>query len=309
MSATESLQAAATVSAVEAIVSTHLGRAWRVESTTDLGDRSSHPAMVFTGDSLSVFAKRADSVDQLQDELDGLELLHRDAGVAVPVPVGSGVLSLPDGSAVLLTEALVETVPEDRTRQDWEAIGRTLGELHQVRGSEFGLERDGWFGPLHQDNRPVVSGSWADFYAQRRLLPWLATAATSGGVPVSVLSQVEQLVERLPSLVGPEPEPRLLHGDAQHHNFVSTPSGAVVIDASPYYGHPEIDLALLDYFVPVPAVTFEAYAEVNPVAPEFEERRELWRIFAYLAVLTVDSRSDWARQFVGRLDGALARYL
>jgi len=50
---------------------------------------------------------------------------------------------------------------------------------------------------------------------------------------------------RLPDLAGPEPRPALLHGDAQQNNFVSTAAGAVVIDAAPYFGHPEADLALV----------------------------------------------------------------
>jgi fructosamine-3-kinase len=101
----------------------------------------------------------------------------------------------------------------------------------------------------------------------------------------------------------------LLHGDAQHHNFVSTPVGAVVIDPSPYFGHPEVDLALLDYFTPVPDVTFAAYREIQPIAPDFAVRRELWRIPAYLAILIVDADSDFGRTFTARLAAALDRYV
>ena len=64
---------------------------------------------------------------------------------------------------------------------------------------------------------------------------------------------VHRIAERLPDLCGPEPRPALLHGDAQQHNFISTPAGAVVIDACPYFGHPEADLAQLGFFQPVPA--------------------------------------------------------
>ena len=50
----------------------------------------------------------------------------------------------------------------------------------------------------------------------------------------------------------PEPVPTLVHGDAQESNFVSTRDGAVLVDACPYFGHPELNLALVDYFEPVP---------------------------------------------------------
>jgi fructosamine-3-kinase len=297
-----------TVADVEAAVSRHRHRRWRVESLTDVGDRSSHPAVVYHGSDLSVFAKLAEAPEQLVDELAGLALLGDTADVLVPTPIGQGWLLRPDGSAMLLTEGLSERVPDRRTPADWEAIGHTLARIHLVRGDKFGLGRDGWFGPLRQPNQPVPTNTWSEFYAARRILPWLATSRDSNRLPAEVATRVERLVGRLPELVGPEPEPRLLHGDAQHHNFISTAAGAVVIDASPYYGHPEVDLALLDYFAPVPPETWTAYAEIAPISDSFAERRELWRIFAYLAVLTVDGQSSWGRQFLGRLVAALDSY-
>lgn len=299
---------AGTVATIEAALSRHLHRRWRVESVTDLAERSSHPAVVFAGPTLSVFAKLAHSSEQLADELAGLELLATAAGVRVPAPIGPGWLELPGGAAVLLAEALPERAPVQRCRADWESIGRTLARIHLVGADHFGLDRDGWFGPLRQDNRCVRSNTWADFYAERRLVPWLATATAAGNLPADILPRLQLLIERLPDLIGPEPTPCLLHGDAQHHNFVSTPSGAVVIDPSPYFGHPELDLALLDYFVPVPPETFAAYTEIRPIPDGFTERIELWRVFAYLAILTADGASSWGRSFIDRLSGALARY-
>ncbi len=304
-----SLTEPSVVASIEAAVSRHLHRGWRVQLVTDVGDRSSHPAVVYHGSSLSVFAKLADVPEQLADELTGLALLRDIAEVLVPNPIGRGWLQLPDGRAVMLTEGLSERVPSLRGPADWASIGRTLARIHLVGGQEFGLERDGWFGPLPQRNRPVPTNSWSDFYAERRILPWLASSRESGSLTAEVATRVERLVDLLPQLIGPEPEPRLLHGDAQHHNFISSPAGAVVIDASPYFGHPEIDLALLDYFNPVPPEVWAAYGEISPISESFPERRELWRIFAYLAVLTVDGQSSWGRQFLSRLTAALDRYV
>lgn len=298
--------------AIEGAVSEHLGRGWHIDHTTDLAERSSHAAMILSGEGLAVFAKlanRPDAQEQVSAELAGLDLIGTLADVAVPQTVGSGLVDLPGGGSVLLFEALVERVPEERTRADWESIGRTLARLHSVRGEQFGLDQNGFFGPLPQDNSPIPGGKWADFYRERRVLPWLATAAAAGSVDESTVRRVERLMERLPDLSGPESQPALLHGDAQHHNFVSTPAGAVVIDPSPYFGHPELDLALLDYFTPVPDATFSAYAEVQPMAADFPERRELWRVFAYLGILTVDAASDFGRSFTARLTAALDRYV
>jgi Fructosamine kinase len=122
----------------------------------------------------------------------------------------------------------------------------------------------------------------------------LRSAVDSGHLPLDLAAEVEQRVRGMPVLAGPEPRPSLLHGDAQQSNFVSTPAGAVVIDPAPYFGHPEIDLALIDYFHPVPDEVFDAYREITRIDSGLAQWRELWRVFGYLAVVTVngDKSSD-----------------
>jgi fructosamine-3-kinase len=178
-----------------------------------------------------------------------------------------------------------------------------------VHDPQFGLDHlNGFFGPLPQDNAPVASNHWSDFYAERRLAPRLRSSVDTGHIPVALAADIEQLRRRLPMLCGPEPRPSLLHGDAQHHNFVSTFTGAVVVDAAPYFGHPEIDLALVDYFSPVPGDVFDAYREVSVIDPGFAQRRELWRIFAYLAVVTVAGDKPFGRGILARLADAVRHY-
>jgi fructosamine-3-kinase len=297
--------------AIEREASHHRRRRWVSEAFTNLDDRASHPCGLLLGQTFSVFAKLGRDQaarEQFQAELDGLALLRRRARIATPTPVGGGLVKLDDG-ALLLFEALSERVPADRTRADWRSIGRTLASLHQVHDSHFGAAHlDGFFGPLPQDNTPVASNRWADFYTERRLIPRLRSAVDAGHLPRGLAADIERLGRRLSMLCGPEPRPALLHGDAQHHNFVSTPSGAVVVDAAPYFGHPELDLALVDYFHPVPDDVFAAYRELVPIDSGFAERRELWRIFAYLAVVTVDGSQPFGRGILVRLTDAVRLY-
>jgi fructosamine-3-kinase len=82
--------------------------------------------------------------------------------------------------------------------------------------------------------------------------------------------------------------PALLHGDAQQNNFISTEGEAVVIDPAVYYGHPEIDLAYIDFFEPVPEDVFIGYREEMPIDSGFRERRDLWRLYGHLAMVEVD---------------------
>jgi fructosamine-3-kinase len=297
----------AVVAEIERAASQHLGRPWVSQGFTDLDDRSSHPCAILHGQPFSVFAKLGSGArDQFEAELSGLRLLTKAAGILTPVPVATGLIDLADAS-LLLFEALPERLPGHRTNHDWAEIGRALATLHQIKHQGFELDRQGFFGPLPQDNRPITSNRWADFYAQRRILPLLQTAVDSGNLPVDLAGGVARIAERLPALAGPEPRPSLLHGDAQQNNFISTARGAIVIDASPYFGHPEIDLAQVDFFHLVPARLFDAYQETAPIDPGFADRRDLWRLPTHLAIVAVDG--PVGQRHLALLADAIRRYV
>jgi fructosamine-3-kinase len=295
----------------------HLARAWTATGFTDLNDRASHPCGIFAGTPFSVFAKLyagAEGAEQASAELRGLALIRELSGAATPIPIAAGAVVTGAG-ILLLSEALPERdagkgLPaSSRTAGDYAEIGRALARLHQARGAEFGLPGPGgFFGPLRQDNRRVAAGRWAGFYAERRMLPMLRAARDSGHLPAELVPEVERIVARLPRLCGPEPVPALLHGDAQQNNFVSVPGGAVLIDVCPYFGHPEIDLALVDYFQPVPDALFQAYSEIAPIDAGFAGRRELWRLFGYLAVVAVDGGNPFGRSILPRIAAAVRQY-
>jgi fructosamine-3-kinase len=190
----------------------------------------------------------------------------------------------------------------ERTSIQWREIGRTLAQIHRVKGNAYGLDSHNYFGPLYQDNRPM--SDWSTFYAERRLFPRLMGAVNAGHMPTTAIQQAEKLISRLPDLCGPEVAPTLLHGDAQHHNFVSTSEGTVVIDLAVYYGHPEIDLAYVDYFHPMPEDVFLGYQEELPIDSGFYERRDLWRVYGYLAAVEVEGAP-----YLGKLLEAMQKYL
>lgn len=288
---------------MEAAVSDHLGERWRATGFTDLSERASHPCGIFHGGPISVFAK-LNAAGETPAEVRGLELLRRHA---VAVSQVLACVRVTDGT-LLLQQAIPEIPAEQRTPAQWASIGRELAKLHQVHGESFGLAAfDGYFGPLPQDNRPAAD--WPSFYGSRRLAPLLRLAVDSGRLDPRLAAGVERLIDRLPELSGPPPRPTLLHGDAQQNNFLTSENRAFLLDTAPYYGHPEIDLALLDYFAPVPPIVFDAYREVTPIDSTFGDRRELWRLFGYLAVVTVDGDSAFGRPFLARIAAAVHRYL
>ena len=284
---------------IQKAVSEHIGRRWEVVAATDLARLASHPCAILSDGSYEVFAKYSDtanSVDQFETEVAGLRLLTERGGIRTPEFVA--IASAPSGS-ILILEA-VQAVP--RGPKQWRQIGRMLAQLHRANGSYFGLERHCYFGPLHQDNTPL--GNWPEFLAQRRLLPGLRLAIDSGNMPLDLALRIEQLITRLPTLCGPEVAPVLIHGDAQQNNFISTSYGAVAVDPAAYYGHPEMDLAFVDYFQPVPDDLFAGYQETTAIDRGFWERRELWRVWGYLGWAAVGYTAGFSA-----LTRAVDRYL
>ena len=284
--------------AVEEAVSRHTGRPWTIRQATDLAEFACHPTAILSDGAFSVFAKfsAADhGLHQFQIELAGLRLLSDRAGVLAPMPIG--IVPIPGGCILILEAAqAVERAP-----RQWRQIGGTLARAHRVKGEQFGLETNGYFGPLPQDNRPL--STWPAFYGQRHLWPGMRLAVDSGHLPPALARRVEMVIARLPELCGPDIAPVLLHGGAQQNNFISTHRMAVVIDPAVYYGHPEMDLAYVDYFQPVPLDLFDGYQAELPIDPGFWERRDLWRIWGYLAAVTVEGTA-----YLPRLAAALQNY-
>jgi len=284
---------------LEQFISNQLGRQWSVKISRDLADLACHPAAILSDGTFSVFAKFSDApngAEQFEIEVASLRLLAEKSGVLIPAPVG--ILPADNGYILILEE--VRAV--ERTSHHWRQIGQALARIHKVKSNRFGLETPGYFGPLYQDNTPM--DDWSIFYAEHRLVPGMKLAVDSGNLPFSLAAKLERVIARLADLCGPKIIPSLLHGDAQQNNFISSDLGAFVIDPAVYFGHPEMDLAYVDYFQPVPNTVFEGYQEELPIDAGFWERRYLWRMWGYLAAVTVEGAS-----YLGKLTEAIQRYV
>jgi fructosamine-3-kinase len=284
---------------IERAISEYREHPWKIKSEKDFSEFAYHRAAVISDDSFAVFLKCStapEAVRQFEIEIANLKFLSEKAGVQIPNPIA--ILQV-QKETLLIMEAL-ETI--ERGPRQWREIGATLARIHQVPGSDCGFDIGGYWGPLYQDNRPI--SNWNTFFRERRLLPLLKTAVDSGNLPASTASKVELLAGRLPQLCGLNVTPVLLHGDAQQNNFISTMKGTFIIDPAVYYGNPEIDLALLDSFQPVPEDVFNGYRDELPIDPGFPERKDLWRIPLYLAAVALEGPMH-----LMRLTGAVNRYL
>jgi fructosamine-3-kinase len=166
------------------------------------------------------------------------------------------------------------------------AFGRGLARLHATGADTFGATEDGFIASL-----PLPNGSastWPEFYATRRVLPYLKLASDRGHIDAADVAAVEAVVRRLVALAGPQEPPARLHGDLWGGNVVWTSDPAtgqhgVLIDPAAHGGHRESDLAMLALFgLPHLQRVLDAYQEAAPLSPGWEERQPLHQLFPLL---------------------------
>jgi fructosamine-3-kinase len=215
------------------------------------------------------------------DEAAGLEWLGEPGGVSVPKVIG--VCDEADAPRLLALEWI------DSGRLDTageEALGRGLAKIHAAGALEFGATpaRGGGyanapmrFNQLSLPNDPRET--WADFYAENRLLPLARLSLERGAFSSEDMDLIERVAARLPEIAGP-PEPvARTHGDLWSGNILPAADGTpYLIDPVAHGGHREVDLALLAVFGGPGRRCFEAYDEVFPRAAAHEEREQLWHL-------------------------------
>lgn len=169
-----------------------------------------------------------------------------------------------------------------RARDYAQQLGVGLAKLHRTGAPSFGLDHDNYLASLRQENQPAKH--WGSFYAERRIGPLTERAAQRGELPQALRKQIEQLLKRIPGLVGPEEPPARVHGDLWSGNVLCDSAGApVLIDPAVYGGHREIDLAMMRLFGGFADAVFSAYDEVFPLSPGHAERVPLYQLYPLLA--------------------------
>ncbi len=198
-------------------------------------------------------------------------LAEAPGGVHVPE-----VLAVDDDCLVV---AWVE--PGRAGADDGADFGRALAATHAAGAPAHGAPTDGFIARLPLAHR--ASDTWAEFYAVRRLLPYLRLARDRGALRPAETAPIEAVVRRLPELV-PEEPPARLHGDLWNGNVLWGLEGrASVIDPAAHGGHREVDLAMLALFgLPHLPRVLDAYREVAPLADGWMGRIGLFQLFPLL---------------------------
>jgi fructosamine-3-kinase len=230
-------------------------------------------------DGREVFVKQAASGEQAAEiaaEANGLRWLAEPGAVAVPE-----VLAVDD-------EALaIEMLPPGRpTREAARALGAGLARLHAAGAASLGAPWPGYIAGLPLPNAITPNpdaAAWAQWYAEKRIVPYTKTALDRGGLSRADARAVEAVTARIGELAGPPEPPARIHGDLWSGNVIWSGGQGWLIDPAAHGGHRETDLAMLALFgAPYLDEILAAYQEVTPLAGGWRARVPLHQLHPLL---------------------------
>lgn len=162
-------------------------------------------------------------------------------------------------------------------------IADALAHLHGIPAQGvFGFATDTTIGPFRQRNRPRIR--WVDFYREMRVLDFAAKAFDEGKIDKTLMGRIEKLSADLEHFLTEPEHSSLLHGDVWGGNVLTRGNHlAAFIDPACYYGHFEIELALIGMFNTYGEAFYTRYREHRPIDDDFfKVRADLYRLFPYL---------------------------
>jgi fructosamine-3-kinase len=198
-------------------------------------------------------------------------LLLSESDFIVPKPKLVGVK---EDTQFILME-WIEQGPE--SSDFWNEFGRSLANLHLQNWGKFGLDHDNYIGSLRQTNN--WQNSWSEFYTRERLIPQMELAAQNGRLSANMKTGFEIIFKKLEDIYSEE-KPSLLHGDLWSGNLmVSSKGSPCIFDPAIYYGHREMDLAMMALFGGFGDEWVDSYNEIYPLENGWEERLVIGQLY------------------------------
>ena len=172
---------------------------------------------------------------------------------------------------------------------DWELFGEKLAALHTNKNEFFGLDYDNYIGSLRQVNKK--ENNWKGFYSNQRLLHLTKFAFDKELLSKTDSKKMEELCNKLDTYL-PFAKPSLIHGDLWSGNLIFDGQGKpVFIDPAIYYGHPEMDWAMLSLFGSYPETAIKSYCNIIPLENNYFEREKIYQLYPLLVHLILFGRS------------------
>jgi fructosamine-3-kinase len=232
-------------------------------------------------------------------EANGLRWLAEAAAVPVPAVLAVGPSAL----------VISMITPQRATPEAAFGFGSDLARLHAAGADAFGAPWPGFIASLPLDNTALARGDnppgppaglareddlpgpaagtpgqdWPEWYADRRLLPYLRRAVDAGALRAEDGRLVEAVIDRIGSLAGPAEPPSRIHGDCWAGNVLWSGGRGWLIDPAAHGGHRETDLAMLALFgAPSLDRILAGYNDTVPLAPGWRSRVPLHQLHPLL---------------------------
>jgi fructosamine-3-kinase len=168
-------------------------------------------------------------------------------------------------------------------------FGAELARLHAAGAAAFGAPWRGFIASLPLDNTAASAGpqgaapGWPQWYASRRLQPYLRMAVDSGALRPEDGRLVETVMDRIGTLAGPAEPPSRIHGDCWVGNVLWSGGRGWLIDPAAHGGHRETDLAMLALFgAPDLDRILAGYNDTAPLAAGWRSRIPLHQLHPLL---------------------------
>ncbi|PSP95884.1 fructosamine kinase [Halobacteriales archaeon QS_4_62_28] len=156
-----------------------------------------------------------------------------------------------------------------------------LAALHENHASSCGFPFDTLCGPVEQPN--PWTDSWIEFYREYRIEPVVERASAAGTLSPAIESRIRDVCTGFEEILRDPDEPALLHGDVWQTNILTDGERITAfLDPACYFGHPEIELAYIDWTDTFGERFFERYQTERGIGLDddfFECRRFAYRLY------------------------------
>lgn len=227
-----------------------------------------------SGDGRFIKHNRSGYPDQLLREAHGLAVLRAAAACSE--------IDVPEVRAVDEHRLVLPRIPVSScSAEQWAKLGRGLAAIHAIPQPHFGFDGDNYIGGNPQPNAPA--NRWGQFFVARRLefqVSLIADPHRRRQYAEILQRSATRLCEFLDAL---QVTPALVHGDLWHGNVLCGQGGRIwLIDPAPYYGDPEVDLAMTALFGGFAPAFYSAYRALRPEPAHCAMTRTIYNLYHLL---------------------------
>lgn len=264
---------------VEALMTTELAKKISIISAKPVGGGCINKAMKLETNCGQYFLKWNSNCahDLFVCEAEGLNELSKASGDWLKIPKVICAKEVDDSPGFLVQEYLE---PGKTISNTDELLGRGLANMHNYENSQFGFFKTNYCGATVQNNS--WKNNWVDFFVENRLRFLVHLIENEGLFSNGELKVFEKLFNKIPSLLPKKSRAVLIHGDLWSGNYMNTSNGPALIDPAAYYADREMEFSILTMFGGFSNRFFQAYNEINPLEPEWQERNRLYQLYHIL---------------------------